>query len=86
MINVLTVGPQRVWRKVFFSVVVYTILIIVQEVLQATGHSCSTTKKGKRGQIIVREPNRPFPLSRRLIYPRLRFLKPSQWSMFFWQS
>lgn len=47
---------QRIWKTVFFFVVIYTILIIVQEVLQATGHACSTTKKGKRGQIIVRKP------------------------------
>jgi len=43
----------RIWRTVFFFVVIYTILIIIQEILQATGHACSTTEKGKGGLIIL---------------------------------
>ena len=48
------IPQQRLWRTVFFYLALYTILIIIGEILEATKAACSTSKKPRVGHIIVR--------------------------------
>jgi hypothetical protein len=44
---------QRAWRTIFVYVVVYTILIIAQEITQATGVYCQTSNKARFAHVWV---------------------------------
>ncbi|KIV91682.1 hypothetical protein PV10_06196 [Exophiala mesophila] len=44
---------RRLWRTVFFYLALYTILIIIGEILEATKAACSTSKKPRVGHIII---------------------------------
>jgi hypothetical protein len=67
---------QNIWRTVFIYVVVYTALIITQEITKATGVYCSTSSKPRFAKVwvgllspVMEWPNR-VGRSKRLNSPR----------------